>query len=230
MFHPKLDILPPAQKNLWPKLAEVPRSFVLYGGTGLALRLGHRVSMDFDFFSSEAVLPEALLNSLALLKGAKVLQSASQTLTVAVNPDSPVKLSFFGGISFGRVGAPELTSDGVLNVASLLDIAGTKAAVVYQRAESKDYLDILALVQSGISLPHMIVAARALYGEQYNPLLTLKSLVHFGDGDLFKLNEAQKAQLIEIAANPPLSFPTVNRISNRLSPDEDTRANSRVQE
>lgn len=55
MFHPKLEILPRAQKELWPKLAELPQHFVLYGGTGLALRLGHRVSIDFDFFSGAAL-------------------------------------------------------------------------------------------------------------------------------------------------------------------------------
>ena len=68
MFHPRLDILPPPQKALWPELAEVPEHFVLYGGTALALRLGHRQSLDFDFFTSENVGPEELLHSLRLLR------------------------------------------------------------------------------------------------------------------------------------------------------------------
>jgi len=38
-------------------LAGVPPHFILYGGTALALRLGHRESVDFDFFSSETVIP-----------------------------------------------------------------------------------------------------------------------------------------------------------------------------
>ena len=218
MFQPKLVILPPAQRLLWPKLAEVPRHFVLYGGTGLALRLGHRLSLDFDFFSSEPVVPESLLSSLSLLKEAKVLQNVSQTLTVAVNPDSPVKLSFFGGINLGRVGIPEMTPDGVLHVASMLDIAGTKAAVVYQRAESKDYIDILALLQSGISLPQMMASAKALYGEQYNPMLTAKSLVHFEDGDLFKLSQAQRNHLVKAATERTFDLPQIHRLSDRLSP------------
>jgi hypothetical protein len=46
-----LDILPASQRQLWPELDAVPADFVLYGGTGLALQLGHRVSEDFDFFS-----------------------------------------------------------------------------------------------------------------------------------------------------------------------------------
>jgi hypothetical protein len=51
-FEPRIDILPPAQKEIWPQLAPAPGlSFVLYGGTAVALHLGHRVSIDFDFFS-----------------------------------------------------------------------------------------------------------------------------------------------------------------------------------
>ena len=218
MFQPHLEILPPPQRNLWPKLVEVPRHFVLYGGTGLALRLGHRLSADFDFFSSEPLDPDEMLRELGLLKGAKVLQNVSQTLTVAVNFGAPVKLSFFGGIDLGRVGTPEPTNDGVLNVASLLDLAGTKAAVVYQRAESKDYIDILAIINTGVSLADAIAAARAIYGEQYNPMLTVKSLTHFGDGDLFKLTKEQKSRLVQIATNQSLDLPVLNRLSDKLSP------------
>src|SRR5262245_60249590 len=50
-FDPRLDILPDAQRELWPQLSAAPRlSFVLYGGTAVALHLGHRQSVDFDFF------------------------------------------------------------------------------------------------------------------------------------------------------------------------------------
>ena len=49
----KTEILPPAQMELWPMLKAIPKSFVLYGGTAVALRFGHRNSVDFDFFSSK---------------------------------------------------------------------------------------------------------------------------------------------------------------------------------
>ena len=54
-FTPRLDALPAAQRAVWPALGGVPDSFVLYGGTALALRLGHRTSVDFDFFSAEPI-------------------------------------------------------------------------------------------------------------------------------------------------------------------------------
>jgi hypothetical protein len=43
-------MLPPQQRSLWPKLAGTPEMFTLSGGTALILRLGHRTSIDFDFF------------------------------------------------------------------------------------------------------------------------------------------------------------------------------------
>ena len=176
MFQARIELLPPAQKALWPELAAVPRHFVLYGGTALALRLGHRESVDFDFFSSRSVIPGELLRNLRVLEGAKILQNTGQTLSVSLERGGTIKLSFFGGISIGRVGEPDLTQDGVLYVASLLDIAGTKSAVITQRAEAKDYIDMLAMVESGTPLTLAMAAARALYGKQYNPMMTLKSL------------------------------------------------------
>jgi hypothetical protein len=51
-FYPSLDVLTAAQLRLWSELSAVPEDFVLYGGTALALHLGHRTSVDFDFFSA----------------------------------------------------------------------------------------------------------------------------------------------------------------------------------
>lgn len=206
-----------------PELAEVPDHFVLYGGTALALRLGHRSSIDFDFFTSEPVNPGELLAELRCLNGGKILQNVSQTLTVLLDRNGPVKLSFFGNLTIGRVGAPDKTPDGALQVAALLDLAGTKAAVVTQRAESKDYLDILALLKSGITLAEAMAAARAIYGDHYNPMITLKSLTYFGDGDLYQLSKSQQAQLIEAASVGHADLPVIPRVSERLSAAARTR-------
>jgi predicted nucleotidyltransferase component of viral defense system len=217
MFDPHIHVLPAAQKKLWNELAEIPKNFVLYGGTALALRLGHRQSIDFDFFTSRTIIPEELLSGLKLLRTAQIIQNTSQTLTVTVNHEGPVKLSFFGSISIGRVGTPDETSDGVLGVASLLDLAGTKAKVVLQRAEAKDYLDLLAIFQSGTSLSQAMAAALSLYGDQYNPMLTIKSLSYFGDGDLHRLTSSQKNQLIKIASDQELEISVVQKIADELS-------------
>jgi len=73
-FEPRTDILPKAQQELWPLLAPAPGlSFVLYGGTAVALYLGHRVSVDFDFFRSARLDKKELDASFAFIKGAKTI-------------------------------------------------------------------------------------------------------------------------------------------------------------
>ena len=50
------DVLPPAQRAFWDEdVPTLPRDWVLYGGTAIALHLGHRRSLDFDFFSADTL-------------------------------------------------------------------------------------------------------------------------------------------------------------------------------
>ena len=219
-FAPKLNALPLAQRTLWPELKQVPRHFVLYGGTALVVRLGHRVSGDFDFFTSAPVEPSALKSSLPFLASATVLQVAPNTLTVSVACPDSVKLSFFGGLKLGRVGDPEMTGDGVVRVASLLDVAACKMAVLPERAESKDYLDVQALLQNGVTLPEALGAAQAVYGESFNPMPTLKALNYFRDGDLPALPDVVK-QALRAAAAAVHEISVLERRPGGLVPPDD---------
>ena len=65
-----------------------------------------------------------------------------------------------------------------------------------------------------------MAAARAIYGDQYNPMLTLKSLTYFGDGDLHKLSGRQKNQLIQIAHAQEFELPQLPRLADNLSPNK----------
>ncbi|WP_166141990.1 nucleotidyl transferase AbiEii/AbiGii toxin family protein [Methylosinus sp. RM1] len=164
MLTPLLDALPAPQRGLWPLLARIPRHYALYGGAAIALRLGHRTSVDFDFFSDVPLddgAKSALLDVLHGLGRVSVLQNDKNTLTVSVSrDDEPVKLSFFGGMSNGRVGEPEKTADDVLCVASLDDLLAHKLKVIHDRAEGKDYQDIAAMLAAGQSLAHGLAAVR----------------------------------------------------------------------
>lgn len=124
-------------------------------------------------------------------------------------------LSFFGGLTLGRTGDPELARDHGLAVASLRDLGGTKAGVIQQRAMSKDYLDIAALVKAGVPLAEMLAAASALYGEQFNPLISLKALNYFDDGDLPSLPEDTK-NLLSTAAAAVREIPKIARLSDEI--------------
>ena len=125
MFTPKLYILPPAQRRLWDELEQTPQEFVLYGGTALALRLGHRHSEDFDFFSNLFFAPESFRRRIPYLQTAEVTQVNANTLTAIVDRGGPVKVSFFGGLALNRVRDPDVTEDNRIQLASLLDVAAT---------------------------------------------------------------------------------------------------------
>jgi hypothetical protein len=181
IFSPRLDKLPPPQRALWSELGATPDHFTLYGGTALALRLGHRQSLDFDFFSRIALDPGALAREIPYLAGAEQVQVVSHTLTYCVERGGPVLVSFFGNLRLGEVAPREIAEGSRINVASLLDIAGTKSAVVQQRAQARDYLDIDALIRHGIDLPRILAAGAVVYGRSFNPLITLKALSYFGD-------------------------------------------------
>ncbi len=213
---PNLSTLPDHQRTLWPELQQIPDRFVLYGGTAVAIRLGHRQSVDFDFFSSESFTAEALRGEIPLLAASETLQIATNTLTVSVARGRPVRLSFFGGLGIGRVGAPERCDDNGLWVGALIDLAATKMAVVQQRAERKDYMDIDAILSRGTTLEDALAAAAALYGASFNPLITLKALAYFQDGDLPELPHDVRSRLATLATRVG-QIPTVRRTSDMVA-------------
>jgi hypothetical protein len=183
-FEPKKDVLPEAQKQIWPLLRPARNlSFVLYGGTAVALYLEHRKSLDFDFFKFGPLLKRDLSTSLSFVKDAETLQEEEHTLVVrAVMPAGSVKVSFFGGMNIGRVNDPFVTNDSVLLVASCEDLLATKLKAILDRAEAKDYLDIAALLSAGISLERGLAAFSAMYKQ--DTALPLKAIGYFKDGDL----------------------------------------------
>ena len=112
----------------------------------------------------------------------------------------PVMISFFGVPKQPTLAPPHFVKENRMRVASILDLAGTKASVIQVRAEAKDYLDIDALMRLGnISLPSALAAAQKLYGPSFNPEITLKALSYFDDGNLRDLPDDLKQRLVVAA-------------------------------
>lgn len=211
-FAPRFEISPPAQREFWPKLRPVRGlGFVLYGETAIALHLGHRQSVDFDFFRSRPLDRESLRQSLPFLRSTVVRQDSRNTLEVATA--SGVRVAFFGGVDFGRVGEPRQTPDGVLQVASLDDLMATKLKVILQRSEAKDYQDLAALVRAGLRVETGLAAAEQMFRPTFAPAESLKALVYFEGGDLARLTAEDRMVLID-AARGVERLPVV-----RLKPD-----------
>lgn len=226
-FKPFTDILPPAQKLLWPELLNAPKlGFTLYGGTAIALRLGHRESVDFDFFSEKPLDRKRIKAAFPFVTQSTTLQDHENTWVVLVpygiSEQEHVKVSFFGTISFGRIGEPDFTEDGILEVASFDDLMATKLKVILQRAEAKDYRDVAAMLNAGVSLSRGLAAARKLYGPNFQPSESLKALVYFNDGDLETLTIEEKKTLVD-AAKAVRELPEVTVRSMSLSSQKQPR-------
>lgn len=217
-FEPHLEALPPAQQKILPLLpGSVELGFVLYGGTAVALRLGHRASIDFDFFTEKPLDRAELRKTFEFLSSSEVIQDRPDTLTVlAPVGQDRVKVSFFGGIAIGRAGVPDLTPDKTLEVASLLDLLATKLKVVQQRIEVKDYRDIAALLGAGVRLETGLAAAKAMYHPAFEPSEAARALTYFQGGDLATLAENDK-QLLTRAVAQMRRIPVVGLASRSLS-------------
>jgi hypothetical protein len=222
-FSAHLEILPPAQRRLWHELDQVPTEFTLYGGTAIALHLGHRQSVDFDFFGSRPFDPTELRAAIPFLANARVRQHERNTLTATLDREGQVAVSFFGVPNLPRLVAPLVSNDNGLKVASLLDLAGTKASVVQVRPEAKDYLDLDILITKGkITLPMALTAAQALYGASFNPQITLKALSYFEDGNLQRLPEDAKTRLATAARDVDLDrLPSLDRLIRDRTEERD---------
>lgn len=140
------------------------------------------------------------------------IQDSENTVTFEISPPDSGKgiatISFFGNLGYGRVGEPRLTEDGVLVVASALDIFATKLKGIIQRPSTEDFADIIRLIKSQESLLEALEAASILFGTDFSPMLALKALSYF---DELKppLSQVDASFLIEQVSN------TVKNISVR---------------
>ncbi len=226
---PCLDILPPAQRAFWDRHAgSIPPGWVLYGGTAVALRYGHRTSVDFDFFSDLDLDADALCGGIEPLRDGTVLVRRPDTLTVAAPVgDGEVRLSFFGGIGFGRVGEPDEPPD-KFPIAAPLDLLATKLKVLIQRVEARDYLDVEVLLRGGLTLDQGVSAAQALFPEQFNPLDIAKAVGWFKEGDLdARLPESVKDYLAAASASFQPDTQAMKLVARELEPSTRERRNDR---
>jgi len=171
------NILDKKRSALLPLLKNFKADFYLAGGTALALQLGHRDSLDFDFFSPQDIDTAKLFSEIAgIFKGHEIrkVQEEKNTLTVFI--DQNIKLSFFT-YPYRLLG--RLINEPNLRLASILDIAAMKLSAVVSRATSKDYIDLYFILQS-LPLAEILKKLDRKFPE-LDINLVLKSLVYFRD-------------------------------------------------
>lgn len=139
--------------------SKIAGEFYLAGGTALALQLGHRLSVDLDFFSPTQSDVPALANVLQhALKGfSPTLSDTSWGNLVFLAND--VRIGFYG---YGYALIRPLLQTGDLRLASMEDIALMKMDALLARASRKDFHDLYAICQR-ISLRELLDLAPQKY-------------------------------------------------------------------
>ncbi len=183
------DILNKERKDILQLFSNFKNDFYLAGGTALALQLGHRDSIDFDFFSehdfSTANLFEKLKEA-GMRHKIKKVQDEKNTITVII--DGSIKVSFF---SYPYRLLNPVILEKYIRIASVEDIACMKLSAITSRSTEKDYVDLYFILQH-----HKLSYLLALAEEKFPNLdasIILKSLIYFDDMEtepiLFKNNK-----------------------------------------
>jgi hypothetical protein len=154
------------------------RDFYLAGGSAIALHLGHRVSVDLDFFTSGVCDAARIVTRLQALGGLEIQHQDADTLVAALNA---VQVSFFA-LPYPLL-APT-TAMGDIQVAGLLDLALMKLAAIRQRGKRRDFVDLFTICQNGYELPFLLRRLPEKYaGLGYLEYSLLTSLTYFDDAE-----------------------------------------------
>ncbi len=151
-------------------------NFYLAGGTALSLILGHRKSIDLDFFSSKFPKIEILLAKLKPLVP-EIINQDKGTLDLYIDG---VKVSFLR-YDYPLIG-DLLEFDGV-RIASIFDIACMKLSAISSRGSKKDFVDLYFILKDKGFGRLLSLFQKKFKGVDYQMTHILKSLVYFKDAE-----------------------------------------------
>ena len=172
----KIEALTFDGQKLLPRL-QIFSEFYLAGGTALALQLGHRISVDFDFFSPEPIAEIFLAKFYRefLRDEVKEILNSPREFSVLANG---VKVTF---LQYPFALVDDLVKDAGLKMASVREIGAMKAYTIGRRSEMKDYVDMRAVLLSGISLNEVCDLAEKKFGQNFSRKMFLQQLVYLDD-------------------------------------------------
>lgn len=172
------EILDEERKSIMPCLGPIKdMGFYLAGGTALALQIGHRDSVDFDFFIDKDFDTDDLYNKLSLIfKDFKIERGHEDENTLYIEINKSIKCSF---ITYRYPLIGELIDTGTMKLASIEDIGCMKLTTIFARAKLRDYIDIYYILQR-ISLGELIALTNTKI-PHIDTALILRSLVYTDD-------------------------------------------------
>ncbi|HUS59961.1 MAG TPA: nucleotidyl transferase AbiEii/AbiGii toxin family protein [Nevskiaceae bacterium] len=171
-----LEILNKNQTKIFPELAFFKKErFYLAGGTALALQLGHRTSVDFDFYTKYHFNAPSLYKKIEAVFGKEAEKTAQEkdTLFCTINK---IDFSFFW-YEYPLIQPLKLIKK--VPVASLEDITAMKLIAISHRPVKRDYIDIFYLLRV-FNLEKMFSFVKKKY-PNFNQYFSLRALTYFDD-------------------------------------------------
>lgn len=176
-----INALNEKQKKILPGLANAVAGTGLYlaGGTALALQIGHRSSVDFDWFGNSIDDPEILFRRLrASDLDFTILTNKFETIYLEIEK---VQVSFIG-YDYPMLSSLCRWDKYSMRLASLDDIACMKLSAVTNRGSRKDFIDLHYLITHYRSLGEYLQLFQEKYKQQ-DVGHVIRSLVYFEDAD-----------------------------------------------
>jgi len=163
----------------------LPEKTYLAGGSALALQYGHRISIDFDFFTPSNFKGQDIVKKLEKI-GKFIFQEAAEKNTL-LGLFEDVKFSLFK-YDYPLVISP-INYLGI-KIARPEDIAAMKLAAIMNRGTTKDFIDVYFLIKKGISLEQSFRYYNKKYKSLANNIYSIiKSLSYFDDANLKEMPE-----------------------------------------
>lgn len=171
------DALTEAGRKIFPELKKF-NDFYLAGGTGLALQINHRISVDFDLFIQDKISKSVLKEVEKVFNGHKIEISVNNSDELTVFVDE-VKITF---LHYPFSIYSHFTEIDGLKVIKPSQIGLSKAYSIGRRGSYKDYIDLYFLLKSSnISLDEIVTKCPKIFGDGFSDRLFLEQLVYMND-------------------------------------------------
>lgn len=146
------------------------------GGTALALQIGHRTSLDFDFYNKRRFDTQELREEFdGKFQGVREIHLKPNSMEIEIGT---IGLSFFF-YRYGLIKKP-IVFEGIL-LASKEDIAAMKILAISQRGKRRDFIDIYFLMKE-FGLKSILDFTKEKY-PMFNVYVGLQGLVYFEDAE-----------------------------------------------
>jgi predicted nucleotidyltransferase component of viral defense system len=175
MLH--INTIPANTLELLKSIQSVPelRNFNLSGGTALALQIGHRISVDLDFFGNS---PFELSEIISLIDKFGTIHLLNQSRNILVLTINGIKVDFVN-YKYSQLG--DIIHENNIRLFDLQDIGAMKLAAIIGRGRKRDFIDLYLLLQH-----YSLTELMSFYKQKYpdgSEFLVMRSLTYFEDAD-----------------------------------------------